>query len=351
MSSGAENVADTTAPEVSAPDGASWTWKSVLGTLGAVGLGGLLLFGAWAKALDPVAFEARITNEGLDFLLPAKAVVFIALALEVGLGLALILGVRRWPVLIGSTLLVIFFLFLTGRTYYLYSQGLIEDAPGCGCFGNLVDRTPAEAFWQDLFMMVPALALAWIGRRALGFPTLRTAAIAVASTAFLIFAWKSPDLPIDDLATRLSPGVQLADICGGPVDDRLCLDTVAPVLVDGEHWVIIADLEQPELTDHIEAINGVVQGGGHVTVLAAATPEVARGFFWEWGPAFEVVEAPEGLLRPLYRTMPRSFRSLDGVVKATYAGLPPELTTSASGPSVTASLDLAPAPAASDGTN
>jgi hypothetical protein len=48
-----------------------------------------------------------------------------------------------------------------------------------------------------------------------------------------------------------------------------------------------------------------------------------RAFFWQWGPRFEVVEAPEPLLRPLYRRLPRSFRVEDGQVVETFSGLPP----------------------------
>jgi hypothetical protein len=38
---------------------------------------------------------------------------------------------------------------------------------------------------------------------------------------------------------------------------------------------------------------------------------------------FEVREVPEGLLAPLHRRLPRSFRVVDGVVTETWSGLPP----------------------------
>ena len=51
---------------------------------------------------------------------------------------------------------------------------------GCGCFGNLVQRTPAEAFWQDLLLLVPPLLLAfgWRDARA-ARAAARTAAAAL----------------------------------------------------------------------------------------------------------------------------------------------------------------------------
>ena len=141
-------TAETVQPATgSAPRHAFWWW---LGTFGGAFLGIVLLVAVWAKALDPAAFVEQIHTEGLDgFLLPAQAVALIALALEAGLGLALVLGVRRKWVLVPATLLVAFFLFLTGRSWWLAAHGLRTDAASCGCFGNLVQRTPAEAFRQD----------------------------------------------------------------------------------------------------------------------------------------------------------------------------------------------------------
>ncbi len=86
-----------TPPEAGPP-----RWAATLGYIGAFILGGVLLFGAYAKVIDPVAFAGLISREGLDFLLPSGAVVFIALTLEIGLGTALMLNIRRTPVLIAS---------------------------------------------------------------------------------------------------------------------------------------------------------------------------------------------------------------------------------------------------------
>jgi hypothetical protein len=42
------------------------------------------------------------------------------------------------------------------------------------------------------------------------------------------------------------------------------------------------------------------------------------------GPAFDVREAPAALLRPLHRSLPRSFLVEDGTVVLTSPGLPPQ---------------------------
>ncbi len=300
-------------------------WKSYLGLLGSMVLGAVLLVAAWSKMLAPKSFVEQIELEKLDFLLPAVVVAFIALGLEIGLGTALLVGLRRWWILIPAALLVAFFLFLTGRSYWLDARGLLPEGAGCGCFGNLVERTPGEAFWQDLLLMVPALLLAFVGRRhRLEFPRLRVLLTTVAVVAGLLFAWRAPSLPLDNLATRLKPGVEVAELCSGRDSDRICLDLIIPELSSGDHWVVLTDLEE-EFVAAVPAMNEQVfsDSGAMLWAATAAESEALTAFTWSQGPVFEVREAPPGLLRLLYRRLPRSFRVEDGTVTATYDGLPP----------------------------
>ena len=224
-----------------------------LGALGGCLLGGVLLVAVWGKALDPAGFAQQIHADGLDRLLPAGAVALAALALEAGLGMALLLGVRRSWVLAPATVLTAGFLLLNGRTWWLAAHGRACGAAGCGCFGNLVQRTPAEAFWQDLALLVVPLALAFLGRdRNLPrLPPVRTAVAAVCAVAAPVFAWRAPELPLDDLATRLKPGVSLSELCaGGGAGERggsVCLDTVAPDLGHGNQLVVLDDLDDAAL--------------------------------------------------------------------------------------------------------
>ncbi len=314
----------TIQPETAAPSFHPRLWW--VGTFAGAFLGGVLLFAVWAKVLDPMGFAEQIRLEGLDFALPAQAVALIALALETGLGLALLLGVRRNWVLIPAVLLVAFFLTLTGRAWWLAAHGLRTEA-SCGCFGNLVQRTPAEAFWQDLVLLVPPLLLSFLGRdrRSRRFPPVRTAAAVAGAIAVVVFAWKSPELPLDDLATRLRPGVQVEAICIGADAERVCLDSFVPELREGSHLVVISKLDEPEMTGAIDALNAYASEAGHPTlwVLAAVTAEQQRAFFWTWGPVFQIRETPGELLRPLYRRLPRSFEVKDGRVLRTFAGMPP----------------------------
>ncbi len=313
----------------------------VLGTLGAIFLGVILLVAVWGKAIAPTAFIGEIESRGLGVLIGSTAVSYLALALEAGLGLLLLLGVRRLWVLVPTALLVAFFLALTGQDYVRSLAGLETHSASCGCFGNLVARSPGQAFWQDLGLMVPALVLAFFGRPKKGtartVPPVRTTLAVVAAVAAVVLAWKAPSLPLDNLATRLKPGVEVADLCVGEGTEKVCLDTVAPSLdpsKGGDHLVILADLDDA-FGESVETINAyadrrmMAEDDGDqadlpdLTVITSAGPDERQAFFWQWAPAFEPAQAPEALLEPLYRTLPRSFAVSNGEVTETWSGLPP----------------------------
>jgi hypothetical protein len=317
-----------------------------IGTLGGCVLGGILLVAVWGKALDPAAFAEQIHADGLDRLLAAGVLALLALALEAGIGLALLVAVRRLWVLVPASLLVIFFLLLNGRAYWLAAHGQASAAASCGCFGNLVQRTPAEAFWQDLALLALPLALAFVGRDRdqPRLPPVRTALVALFAVAVPVFAWRAPELPLDDLATRLAPGARMSTLCagggsgggggGGGTGERsafgaqagaVCLDTVAPELDHGNHLVVLDDVDDPALARAVAGLNAYADapGAASVWVLTASEAKRQRLFFWRWAPTFKIVEAPPELLRPLYRRLPRSFAVQDGRVTATFSGLPP----------------------------
>jgi len=138
---------------------------SIVGAIGAFILGAVLIIATFGKVAEPIVFVEQIRNEGLDFLFSANTVALIALALEIWLGFALLLGDRSRWILYPTTLLVAFFLFITGRTYWLVVTGQIDNTYDCGCFGVFMERTVIEAFWQDLFLLVPPLLMCFAGRK------------------------------------------------------------------------------------------------------------------------------------------------------------------------------------------
>ena len=308
--------------------GERYDWRFWLATAGALVLGGVLLVAAWAKALDPITFAEQIRVEGLEILLPAEALAILVVVAEVALGAALVLGIRRGWVLVPTAAMVAFFVFLTARTYWRFTQGIVDETAACGCFGNLFSRTPAEAFWQDLFLLVPPLLAAFLARpgssRGLRYRVALTVSAAVGAG---LLAWRAPELPLDDLATRLKPGVEMSAICAGrdSVDSvRICLDAMMPELEVGRHLIVIATLDNEELFAGIDRLNErAMAAGPTLWLLTDSLEEERQAFFWEWGPAFEIREAPLAMLRPLYRRQPRSFLVESGRVVETWPGLPP----------------------------
>jgi len=305
------------------------TW---LGRAAAFALGVILLVGTAAKAMDPAAFAEMLRSEHLTLGLPPMLVAIVALAIEGSVGLALVLGIRRvWSLGAAAALLAVF-LVVTGRAWWVAAHGGSATA-GCGCFGNLVERSPAGAFLEDLLLLLPLLLLAFVARdRGPRLPARRLAVVAVGACAIVLVAWRAPELPLDDWATRVRPGTEVANVCSGS-DPRVCLSDVDAGLAHGRTWVVLADLAQPQ--SFVDPLNALVAGSPDlgVHVLTAAPSAEVKAFTWQWGPSFELHEAPAPLLRPLYRTLPRSFLVADGRVVRTVSGLPPGASASPGDPS------------------
>jgi len=308
-------------------------WRQVVGTLAGIFLGGVFLLAVYAKVLDPAAFAEAIEADGLDFLIPSLPLAWFMLALEAALGFGLLLNLRRLWLLIPTALLVAFFLYLTGKVYLAWIRGEDLAMASCGCFGNLVDHTPPEAFWRDVILLVPALVLSFLGRpRTERFPLVRTALVAFLALGVGVLAWKAPDLPVDDVATRLGPGTKVADLCAGRGEDEVCLTgpVVAPELTEGAHIVVIAELTDDaflqRVIDERDALleRAYDQEAPQVLVLHPGKKEDEAQFgFRSQGAPLELRAAPRELLRPLYRALPRTFLVEGGTVLRTWSGFPP----------------------------
>ncbi len=307
--------------------------RDALGWIGGGLLGLVLLIAAAAKSLDPAAFGREIERIWLPAGISPLVAAVIAIGIEALLGLLLLLDLRRTWVLVAATVTVLFFLTLTGRSAWRAAHGIVDEEASCGCFGNLIERTPQQAFHQDLWMLVPTLALAWAGGRpgARRGVTARWTAAGIGAAALAGFAALAPGLPLDDLATRLAPGDTVASRCAGSGESRVCLDLVAPELATGRHLVVLADVAAPAFEELAPRFNDWTRAGSEpaVVVLGELSEERRTELFWTVAPAFALHDTPPALLRPLYRTLPRSFLVEDGRVIETWNGLPPQLAAPA----------------------
>jgi methylamine utilization protein MauE len=270
-------------------------------------LGGVLLLAASAKAMDPHGFADRLH----DMSVPANLAYPGALAVvtfEAGLGAALLGGSRHSLVLLAST--ATFVMFVGIVTWQLAWPG---ETGSCGCFGQLFERTPRQALYEDVGF-VALSGVAWLGRpRPRG---LRWRPSLLGAVAALALAVCSPSLPLDNEVTALAPGATV---------EATQLDRIAPELRAGRHLVLLLDRAAPATRARIPDLNEHLQlphGATPVVGFADDDPALAAAFLWAAGPAFEVHGAPTRLLRRLYRTLPRSALFDGGHVIATWTGFP-----------------------------
>lgn len=325
-------------------------WRSVVGSLAALFLGGVFLAAVWGKMFDPTAFAEVIHVEGLDFWIPANEMAYLALGIEAAVGLALAFNLRQLWVLVPTAALIVFFMILNGKAYSDYLHGVQPEMASCGCFGHLVERTPTEAFWQDALLLIPPMVFSFFGRpQGGGFPWVRAAFVVLISVGVTAFAWNAVALPIDDFpfATRLRPGLEVAEICAGSSEDEVCLTSpgVAPWLQQGRHVVVIADIEdeaflaflterdeetQLSLGDELwtfDADPATPDENDKILILHSGEKEAELAFdFRSMGAPVRLQMAPRPLLRPLYRKLPRVFVVEDGRVTRTWAEFPRDLS-------------------------
>ena len=263
-----------------------------LGKTACIFLGGILLFASYAKLLEPGGFVGQIHLEGLDFWWSPTSVAVVAIFLETCLGILLLLGVTNRVVLAWTALLTLFFLYLTGQNYWLVSQGLRDPETVCGCFGDLVQRTAGEAFWQDLLMLgLPLVVAIRLLPRSLHFPLYRSMIAVVVSILVALFMARSPSLvAAGDALLFAAEGARETVLLPMPatvfVDDEE--DLAAEVfLSEGSASFVLVSSRLPHLVvldprqQSFKAVGreSLLAGSGGEWRLAEASHPVAEGNF------------------------------------------------------------------------
>ena len=128
-------------------------------------VGALFIFSGLIKANDPVGFGVKLEDYFLVFadtfsffrapwlLQSTVPLAWVICVVEVALGIALLLGIRRKLVAWSLLLMIIFFTWLTG---YSAITGAVTD---CGCFGDAVKLTNWQTFFKNVVLMLPVLYL------------------------------------------------------------------------------------------------------------------------------------------------------------------------------------------------
>lgn len=116
-------------------------------------LGLLLLISGLLKANDPVGLSEKMQEifhswNILSFDQWTLTFAFITIIGEVLIGVALIMAVyRKWTMLL-TTLMIVFFTFVTG---FITFKGLINN---CGCFGDCLPFTSKQSFIKNIVLLV-----------------------------------------------------------------------------------------------------------------------------------------------------------------------------------------------------
>ncbi|MCZ7556535.1 MAG: hypothetical protein M5R41_09055 [Bacteroidia bacterium] len=265
---------------------------------------------ATLKALDPVSFSEQIATYNI---FPHLSMLAAWTLIIVEILLATALAVNFLP-RVAPILMIALLLFFIGITWYGMAIGLGEN---CGCFGNLVHRGPEMVIIEDAIMaagLLFSLAVLWTkpatGIKWKSAVTLASGLVAAGVTFY------SPAIPADDIVTTLRPGARF-DVW--PVDGLY-----GTSLNEGTRVVFLFTMDSRDLQLDVNRMNDIAQQEEvhSATGLLIDGTEHLTALMFEYAAAFPVGAIEPRFARPLYRSLPRTFILQDGIVKATWSGLP-----------------------------
>ncbi len=274
-------------------------------------VGLVLLVAATLKGFDPGAFAEEITSYGIT---PESWSMFLAWGLVIGewmLGLALVLNL--WPRIVILSGIALMLLFIA-VTVLAWMEGSVST---CGCFGNLVNRSPEEVLVEDtffLFMLLFALPVFWHTRqRAPTWKLAITACSGVLAVLLLVFHMA---LPVDNITTNLKPGA---------VFNSWPVEGLHVNMNDGKYLVVLFSLEGESDDQVIDRINALTENDSIPTVIALTIdgPETLGTLSFSSGLAAQPGAIEPRFARSLYRELPRTFLLDNGEVKFVWNGIPP----------------------------
>lgn len=123
-------------------------------------VGFIFILSGLIKMNDPVGFSFKLDEYfgadvlNLEFLKPfALGMAIVLVIVEVLLGVALLLGIKKRLTLFSLLGMIVFFTFLTFYSAYF---NVVTD---CGCFGDAIKLTPWESFSKDVVLLLLILVL------------------------------------------------------------------------------------------------------------------------------------------------------------------------------------------------
>lgn len=147
-------------------------------------VGILFIISGLIKLNDPIGFSIKLEEYfvifGMDWLNSfALALSVIICAVEVVLGIALLLGILQKQLAWVLLLMIIFFTWLTG-----YSA-ITNKVTDCGCFGDAIKLTPCQSFSKDVILLF-FIAIIFVSRKRISTSLSSTKQIMYVSIAYVI---------------------------------------------------------------------------------------------------------------------------------------------------------------------
>lgn len=271
----------------------------------------VFLFAATIKAFHPAGFADEIAAHGL---LPAAmhlpaAWFFISLEFMLAIGLLFNLKPRLFLPMMLATLLG-----FIGVTAYLLVQGINVN---CGCFGNVIQRTPEQVIIEDAVMFV-ALLFSYIilfdDRKKKSWVKIFSfsgGALAIA----LLLTGLSAQLPVDSFVTELKEGRMFTS---WPIEGMF-LD-----LNKEQRVVFLFSTKDAEIEQQIQRMNAIAQTENIPTCVGLIVDgsEQLGTLVFQYGTAFPVGALEPRFAKQLYRFLPRTFILDHGFVKSVWNGVP-----------------------------
>lgn len=138
-------------------------------------LGGVFIYAAWGKCLDPYTFAVSVATYQMMPTVLINAMAVILPPLEMVTGVLLILGIRtRVQVILINAMLVMFMVAIGAALYRNLDIGT------CGCFASeeAAEEMSAGTLWRDLWWLLIGIFIFCVNRGRWGLDEWRSRHVA-----------------------------------------------------------------------------------------------------------------------------------------------------------------------------
>ncbi|HWZ22319.1 MAG TPA: DoxX family protein [Cytophagaceae bacterium] len=171
----------------------SYSFKDWIVACLRISLGVMFIFSGFVKLIPIEPFELKFIELGIANWIVAPFMARLIIAVELFLGLMLILNIKPRATVRATIIVLVFFTF-----YLLYDILKNGNDGNCGCFGTIIVMTPVESIVKNLLMIPLVLILMLMNTKELNFKIpILISLLAIVSIAapFILY-------PLDDLEDR-----------------------------------------------------------------------------------------------------------------------------------------------------